>query len=169
MLIVRPNHRPLKTMNPCKYLCQPYPARVLNNSNLKFLFYKSCLFFVCFLFILSSKSVMFINLSFNSYYFSPRNKIQQAHSFTWDKSAEAHFCYEHTQNLGVSWHCWGMYLCNCHSSCVCDCFVLLLPMHQAHRITCFPRHCLKVRNFVCVKSWNSHLTFIIKLLYVFFA
>ena len=123
------------------------------------------LLFVCSLFILSSNSVMFINFSFNSYYFSPRNKIQQAPRSTWHKSAEAYFCYEHSHNLGFLRHCWGLHLRNSHSSCVCYWFVLLLSMHQAYWITCFPRHCMKVRNFVCVKSWNSQLIFIIKLLY----
>ena len=165
MLIVCSNLFFLKTMNSCKSECQPYLARLLNDCNLKYLFYKSWLLFVCSLFILSSNSVMFINFSFNSYYFSPRNKIQQAPRSTWHKSAEAYFCYEHSQNLGVPWHCWGLHLRNSHSSCVCYWFVLLLSMHQAYWITCFPRHCVKVRNFVCVKSWNSQLIFMIKLLY----
>ena len=142
MLIVCSNLFFLKTMNSCKSECQPYPARSLNDCKLKYLFYKSWLLFVCSLFILSSNSVMFINFRFNSYYFSPRNKIQQAHSPSWNKSSEAHLCHEFTQSLGFSRHRRSMYLRNRYSGRVRARFVLLLQMHSAHRI-CIPRHCLR--------------------------
>ena len=88
------------------------------------------------------------------FYFSARNKIQQAHSPSRNESSEARLCHELTQSLGFSRHCRSMYVRNCYFSRVCACFVLLLQMHQAHRI-CILRQCLKVRSFVYIKSWNS--------------